>query len=56
MCIVCIELASGRLRLLDAQRALTEMIHSTDDPELEEHYYEKYDSVIKDLMKEETDG
>lgn len=52
MCLVCIEIMNERMTLLEAQRALPELIHDAEGEE-EEHLLELYDSVVKDLMEME---
>lgn len=51
MCIVCVEIMNERLTLLEAQRALTELIATSEDDSKDEHYLEIYDAVVKDLME-----
>lgn len=48
MCIVCLEIAKGKLNRFEARRALSELAL---DPKQEEHVQE----VLKDLDKAEKD-
>lgn len=48
MCIVCTEWAKGGLTLNEAKRNLGEMITSTNDPELMEHYFQIAEKILEE--------
>lgn len=46
-----------RMTLLEAQRALPELIwEAEDESEEEQHLYDLYDAIVKDIMKEDPDA
>lgn len=54
MCIMCVEIFKGRMTLLEGRRALTELVATTDDPEMLDHYRE-LERADDDTMKKIID-
>ena len=40
MCIMCLEILKGRMTIREGRKALTELVATTDEEELLEHYKE----------------
>ena len=38
MCIMCVEIFKGRMTITEGRRALTELVATTDDPAMLDHY------------------
>jgi len=56
MCIICIEIMNERMTLVEAQRALPELIWEAEDgSEEEEHLYDVYNGIIKKMIEEEKE-
>lgn len=51
MCLMCIEIAKGRMTLAEARRALPEMVVDNKSPEEVRHFEEMQRATDEELMK-----
>lgn len=51
MCLMCVEIAKGRMRIYEARTALKELILTASDPKELEHYEELSSLTDEELEK-----
>lgn len=51
MCLMCIEIAKGRMTLDEAKRALPEMIETTQSEKERQHYQEMSEASEEELSE-----
>jgi hypothetical protein len=51
MCIMCLEILKGRMTLREGRKALTELVATTEEEELLEHYRELERADDKEMQE-----
>jgi hypothetical protein len=51
MCIMCLEILKGRMTLVEGRKALTELVATTQEDELLEHYKELDEANDEEMLE-----
>ncbi len=51
MCIMCLEIFKGRMTIKEGRKALTELVATTEEAELLEHYKELEEADDEEMLE-----